>query len=178
MPPSRGSWTPFAVWTSLEKQLDPFGFTGLPLTAVGPLWLYGPPPRSSWTPLAVLTSLERQLDPFGCTGLPREAVGPLWLYGPPSRSSWTPFAVPLWLYGPPSRSSWTPLLYGPPSRSSWTPLAVRTSLEKQLDQRVQLFLKGVRTSISKETYMSHDMLFPTMWHFDKRRLRRPCAAFC
>ena len=26
-------------------------------------------------------------------------------------------------------------------------------------------------------YLSHDMWFPAMWHFDKRRLRRACAAF-
>ena len=30
-------------------------------------------------------------------------------------------------------------------------------------------------SVSK--YLSRDMWFPTMWHFDKCRLRRACAAF-
>ena len=31
-------------------------------------------------------------------------------------------------------------------------------------------------NISLNLYMSHDMLFPTMWYFDKCRLRRACAA--
>ena len=30
---------------------------------------------------------------------------------------------------------------------------------------------------SKETHLSRDMWFPTMWHFDMNRLRRTCAAF-
>ena len=33
-----------------------------------------------------------------------------------------------------------------------------------------------RGNISLKLYISHDMWFPTMWYFDKCRLRRACAA--
>ena len=35
---------------------------------------------------------------------------------------------------------------------------------------------AVTEQIKQVLYMSHDNFFPTMWHFDKFKLRRVCAA--
>ena len=55
--------------------------------------------------------------------------------------------------------------------SSLRVLLLRNS-ENSLTKRVANALKERKVGI----YMSRDMRFPTMWHFDKFRLRRACAA--